>query len=103
MLTYLVDVELSDGAVPGPGEKKAPWVERKVAYLQHLGGQPAHVLLVSAADKLHNARSTLADYRVHAARLEVDRCSMSPPEPRADGCQRQLPRISAQCSQPNRR
>ena len=51
-------VEIVDGcsdAVPGPGEEKAPWVERKVAYLRHLGGQPAHVLLVSAADKLHNA------------------------------------------------
>ena len=52
-------VEIVDGCsdvVPGPGEEKAPWVERKVAYLRHLGGQPAHVLLVSAADKLHNAR-----------------------------------------------
>jgi HD domain len=62
-------VEGCSDAVPGPGEEKAPWVERKVAYLRHLGGQPAHVLLVSAADKLHNARSTLADYRVSREEL----------------------------------
>ncbi len=65
-------VEIVDGcsdAVPGLGEEKAPWVERKVAYLRHLGGQPAHVLLVSAADKLHNARSMLADYRVSREEL----------------------------------
>jgi GTP pyrophosphokinase len=60
-------VEIVEGcsdAVPMPGEDKAPWVQRKVAYLSHLGEQSTHVLLVSAADKLHNARSTLADYRV---------------------------------------
>jgi (p)ppGpp synthase/HD superfamily hydrolase len=46
------------------GHEKAPWTERKVAYLRHLAG---HVhdesLIVSAADKLHNARSILADHR----------------------------------------
>jgi HD domain len=65
-------VEIVEGcsdAVPGPGEEKAPWVERKVAYLRHLGEKPAHVLLVSAADKLHNARSTLADYRISREEL----------------------------------
>ncbi len=42
---------------------KPPWRERKEAYLAHLAGAPAPVRLVSAADKLHNARSVLADYR----------------------------------------
>src|SRR5450759_5519982 len=45
-------------------DQKPPWEERKMAYLSHLPTQPASVLLVSVADKLHNARCTLADYRV---------------------------------------
>ncbi|HKH11688.1 MAG TPA: HD domain-containing protein [Rubrobacter sp.] len=43
---------------------KPPWRARKEAYLDHLSGAPAPVRLVSAADKLHNARSVLADYRI---------------------------------------
>ena len=42
---------------------KPPWRQRKERYLAHLPGASASVRLVSAADKLHNARSTLADYR----------------------------------------
>ena len=42
---------------------KPPWRKRKEAYLAHLPQAPAAVRLVSAADKLHNARTTLADYR----------------------------------------
>ena len=44
-------------------DPKPPWRARKEAYLDHLAGAPAPVRLVSAADKLHNARSVLADYR----------------------------------------
>lgn len=44
-------------------DPKPPWRERKEAYLDHLAEAPAPVRLVSAADKLHNARSVLADYR----------------------------------------
>lgn len=48
------------------GAAKAPWPERKQAYLAHLreaaGRGDRGVLLVSAADKLHNARSILVDY-----------------------------------------
>jgi (p)ppGpp synthase/HD superfamily hydrolase len=45
---------------------KPPWRLRKEAYLAHLAdpATPASVLRVSAADKLHNARSVLADRRV---------------------------------------
>lgn len=43
---------------------KPPWRERKEAYLAHLREAPPDVLLVSAADKLHNARQILGDYRV---------------------------------------
>jgi (p)ppGpp synthase/HD superfamily hydrolase len=42
---------------------KPPWRQRKEDYLKHLRTAAADVRLVSAADKLHNARSVLADYR----------------------------------------
>lgn len=45
------------------GSPRAPWKERKEAYLKHLAEAPPAVLLVSAADKLHNARSVLEDHR----------------------------------------
>lgn len=53
----------SDSLVRNPAEK-APWHERKIAYHRQLleSGDPS-ALLVSAADKLHNARATLADVR----------------------------------------
>lgn len=40
---------------------KPPWKERKLAYLEHLRHEPEDVKLISAADKLHNARSILRD------------------------------------------
>jgi GTP pyrophosphokinase len=42
---------------------KPPWKERKEAYLAHLSTASRSVRLVSAADKLHNARTILLDYR----------------------------------------
>lgn len=42
---------------------KPPWRERKQAYIAHIATVPASVRLVSAADKLHNARAILDDYR----------------------------------------
>lgn len=47
----------------GEGEKP-DWQTRKESYLAHLEEQPAEVLRVSLADKLHNARSIVADLRV---------------------------------------
>ena len=44
-------------------DPKPPWRERKECYLVHLADASGPVRLVSAADKLHNARSVLADYR----------------------------------------
>jgi GTP pyrophosphokinase len=45
---------------------KPPWRQRKLAYLEHLAAPTTDrsVLLVSAADKLHNARSVVADVRL---------------------------------------
>jgi (p)ppGpp synthase/HD superfamily hydrolase len=44
-------------------DPKPPWRQRKEDYLKHLQMADADVRLVSAADKLHNARSILADCR----------------------------------------
>ena len=46
-------------------ESKPPWPPRKEAYIAHLAHADAAVLLVSASDKLHNARSIVADLRRH--------------------------------------
>ena len=43
--------------------KKLSWMERKQAYIQRLRGEPEDVRLISAADKLYNARAILEDYR----------------------------------------
>ncbi|MEZ5660444.1 MAG: HD domain-containing protein [Burkholderiaceae bacterium] len=40
---------------------KPPWRERKERYVGHIATAPRSVLLVSCADKCHNARSILAD------------------------------------------
>lgn len=51
-------------AVAMPGQAKPPWRERKEAYIAHLAGlDDADVALISACDKLHNARSIVADLR----------------------------------------
>jgi (p)ppGpp synthase/HD superfamily hydrolase len=55
--------EIVDGCTDARTIPKPPWRGRKEAYLAHLSQAPAAVRLVSAADKLHNARTILADYR----------------------------------------
>ena len=50
----------TDGTPDQNGEK-APWKDRKTAYLEHLQGASDEVLLVSCADKLHNARAIVSD------------------------------------------
>ncbi|MHB9023302.1 MAG: HD domain-containing protein [Armatimonadota bacterium] len=44
---------------------KPSWNVRKERYITHLAEASPGALLVSAADKLHNARSILADFRRH--------------------------------------
>lgn len=53
----------TDGA-PDEHGVKAPWRERKERYLHHLEECPEEVLLVSACDKLHNARAIVSDMRM---------------------------------------
>ena len=54
--------DCSDSLTADP-EEKAPWVDRKQASLDKLGSVNQDALLVIAADKLHNLRSTVADLR----------------------------------------
>ncbi|MET0595110.1 MAG: HD domain-containing protein [Polyangiaceae bacterium] len=42
---------------------KPPWKERKLRYLEHLKTAPPSVQLVSACDKLYNARAIVSDLR----------------------------------------
>lgn len=52
-----------EGCTDADTTPKPPWRQRKEAYLAHLPQASASVRLVSAADKLYNARSILKDYR----------------------------------------
>ena len=52
----------TDG-VPDANGEKADWWDRKSAYLDHLEKAADDVLLVSGADKLHNARAIVIDLR----------------------------------------
>jgi len=52
-----------DGCTDAYTDPKPPWRPRKERYIAHLAEAPAEERLVSAADKLHNAREILSDYR----------------------------------------
>ena len=52
-----------DGLTDAKTWPKRPWRQRKEAYIAHLRQSSPSERLVSAADKLHNARSLLSDYR----------------------------------------
>jgi (p)ppGpp synthase/HD superfamily hydrolase len=52
-----------DGCTDTDQDPKPPWRARKQDYLRHLQQGGEDVRLVSVADKLHNVRSILADYR----------------------------------------
>ncbi|HZS78375.1 MAG TPA: HD domain-containing protein [Ktedonobacteraceae bacterium] len=56
-------VAIVDGCSDTDVMPKPPWQERKEAYIERMRNAPASVRLVSMADKLHNARAILADYR----------------------------------------
>ena len=52
-----------EGCTDSFGEPKPEWVERKKDYLRHVKLADSETRLVSAADKLHNVRTILTDYR----------------------------------------
>ena len=55
--------EIVDGCTDTYEDPKPEWQPRKEAYIAHVAKASPSVRLVSAADKLHNARSILADLR----------------------------------------
>ena len=55
---YLVECCTDTDQTPKP-----PWRARKEAYIAHLAHMPDEVLLISIADKLHNARTIVNDLR----------------------------------------
>ncbi len=52
-----------EGCTDSDTHQKPPWRPRKVAYLARLASEDRSVLLVSASDKPHNARSIVRDLR----------------------------------------
>ncbi len=53
-----------DGCTDADSIPKPLWKDRKQAHLKKLSSASSSVILVSAADKLHNARTILNDYRL---------------------------------------
>jgi (p)ppGpp synthase/HD superfamily hydrolase len=63
-------VEACSDSLTADPEAKAHWVKRKTAYLKKLKTcEDDGVLLVGCADKLHNARAILTDYRTVGERV----------------------------------
>lgn len=54
--------DCSDAIIEEEHQKKAPWRERKDAYISKIRHKPQESILVSCADKLHNARTIMFDY-----------------------------------------
>jgi (p)ppGpp synthase/HD superfamily hydrolase len=52
-----------DGCTDADVIPKPPWRQRKAAYIVHIRHAPLPVRRVSLADKVHNARAILFDYR----------------------------------------
>lgn len=55
--------DIVDGCTDADTIPKPPWRQRKEAYIASIPTASTSVRLVSASDKLHNARSILNDYR----------------------------------------
>jgi (p)ppGpp synthase/HD superfamily hydrolase len=61
--------EIVDGCTDTDQSPKPAWRPRKEAYIRHVAQASASVRLVSACDKLHNARSLVMDYRTYGEDL----------------------------------
>jgi (p)ppGpp synthase/HD superfamily hydrolase len=55
--------KIVEGCTDSFGDPKAEWKQRKNDYLEHVKHADTETRLVSAADKLHNVRTILTDYR----------------------------------------
>ena len=56
-------LRIVEGCTDSDTHPKPPWRERKEAYVARVAHDDAPILLVSAADKLHNSRSIVSDLR----------------------------------------
>ena len=56
-------VEACSDSLVDEAAAKEDWWSRKVGYLRRLRGEDPEAAVVSGADKLHNARAVLGDYR----------------------------------------
>ena len=56
--------EIVEGCTDTDQSPKPPWRARKEAYIRHIAEATESVRLVSACDKIHNARSLVMDYRI---------------------------------------
>jgi (p)ppGpp synthase/HD superfamily hydrolase len=61
--------KIVDGCTDTDQTPKPPWLARKKAYIAHLRHAPVSTQIVSAADKLHNLRAILMDYRTERDKL----------------------------------
>ena len=61
--------DIVDGCTDADVVPKPEWQKRKEDYIAHIPTASASVRLVSASDKLHNARAILRDYRLHREEL----------------------------------
>lgn len=57
-------LDIVEGCTDADCVPKPPWRERKERYIAHLDQASPSVRFVSCADKLHNARAILSDFRV---------------------------------------
>jgi (p)ppGpp synthase/HD superfamily hydrolase len=55
--------DCTDTSEEAPAGEKEPWLLRKIRYLDALAHKPETSLLVTAADKAHNARDMVLDAR----------------------------------------
>ena len=62
-------VEGCSDSLSGDPNGKAPYVERKTKHIEHLRTASEDVLLVTAADKLHNARAIHADLLINGTSM----------------------------------
>ncbi|MFN6540318.1 MAG: HD domain-containing protein [Nostoc sp. EkiNYC01] len=65
-------IAIIDGCTESDTPPKPPWLERKHRYLENLRHASPSVRLVSLADKLHNARSLLADWQQRGDAIWVE-------------------------------
>lgn len=59
---HRIVLECSDAVVTEEGQEKPPWRKRKEVYLAKISSKSRETLLVSCADKLHNARCIIFDH-----------------------------------------